>query len=270
MLNILKTEFLKLKRLHILLIGFIGMALPSILAEFTQAVSSREAKIQNFDFYALFNSTIWNSATIFMPIIFTLIGGYIINREYTDHTLKSILPIPVTIQHLLFGKLLTMGILGVLFGFYSFVVTLFVGFLSGVPGLTVSILLKSLLQMIGIAFCTYIAILPIIAFTSKKQNIFMGGVIVSFILGYCAMFIKNVTLRSLYPILAGFTILKFDTKTFMNTSQPANITLSVLSLAVTLFIALIIVTLINPSHASSKNKISKSANIFLRKGQNSN
>ena len=44
MLRIIKTEFEKLKRSHILLVGLIGMAFPSILSVFTQAVVMREPK----------------------------------------------------------------------------------------------------------------------------------------------------------------------------------------------------------------------------------
>jgi len=267
MLRIIKTEFLKLKRFHILLIGLIGMTLPAILSVFTQAVATPEATTQNFDFSALFNSTIWNSATIFMPVIFTLIGGYLINREYTDNTLKNILPVPVSFQRLLFGKLLAMGILSVLFGLYSYAVTLAVGLLSGISGLSIDILFTGLLQMLGISACTYIAVLPIIAVTSRRPGVFMGGVIISFLFGYSAMFIKIVTMRSLYPILSGLTVIRFDTETFMNTSEPGNLTLSMLSLAVMLLLTIIIVVLTNPPQTASKSKKHKTAGMFLRQGQ---
>lgn len=267
MLRIIKTEFLKLKRFHILLIGLIGMTLPAILSVFTQAVATPEVTTQNFDFSALFNSTTWNSATIFMPVIFTLIGGYLINREYTDNTLKNILPVPVSFQRLLFGKLLAMGTLSVLFGFYCYVITLIVGLLSGISELSIAVLFTGLLQMLGISVFKYIAVLPIIAFASRKPGIFMGGVIVSFLFGYSAMFIKNVTMRSLYPILSGLTVMRFDTGTFMNTSEPGNLTLSMLSLAVMLLLTIVIVILTNPAQAAYKSKKHKTAGIFLRQGQ---
>ena len=91
MLSIVLTELQKIKRYHILLIGIIGMALSPILGLITQNVAIEEAKNPNFDLGALVDSTIWNNATVFMPIIFTLIGGYLINREYTDDTLKNVL-----------------------------------------------------------------------------------------------------------------------------------------------------------------------------------
>jgi len=267
MLRIIKTEFLKLKRFHILLIGLIGMTLPSILSVFTQAVATEEVTTGNFDFSALFNSNIWNCATIFMPVIFTLIGGYLINREYTDNTLKNILPVPVSFRRLLLGKLVAMGILSVLFGLYNYVVTLVVGLLSGISGFHAEVLFIGLVQMLGTAAFTYIAILPIIAFTSRKPGIFMGGVIVSFLFGYSAMFIKNVTMRSLYPILSGLTIMGFDTGTFMNTSEPGNLSLSILSMIVMLLLATIIVMLAKSPQTASKCKKRKATSIFLRPGQ---
>lgn len=267
MLGIIKAEFLKLKRFHILLIGFIGMTLPAILSVFTQAVATPEATTQNFGFSNLFNSTIWNSATIFMPVIFTLIGGYLINREYTDNTLKSIFPVPVSFRRLLSGKLLTMGILSALFGFYSYAVTLIVGLLSGLSGINAGILFTGFLQMLGISLLVYVAVLPIIAFTSRKPGQFMGGVIVAFLFGYSTMFIKDITMRSVYPILSGLTVIGFDTKAFMNTSESGNLALSLLSLTIMLLLTIVIVILTNSPKLASAHKKHKTANRFLRSGQ---
>lgn len=267
MFHIIKTEFLKLKRFHIVLIGLIGMTLPAILSVFTQVVATPEATTQNFDFSALFNSAIWNGATIFMPVIFTLIGGYLINREYTDNTLKNILPVPISFQRLLCGKLLAMGILSILFGLYSYAVTLIVGLFSDIAGLNTAVLFTGLIQMLGTAAFTYMAILPIIAFTSRKPGIYMGGVIVAFLFGYSAMFIKNVTMRSLYPILSGLTVMGVDTGTFMNTSEPGNLSLSILALALMLLLTTVIVILAKPSQEAFERKKRKTTGIFLRAGQ---
>jgi bacitracin transport system permease protein len=264
MIHIVKTEFEKLKRLHLLLIGFIGMTFPAILSVFTQAVVTDEGKVQNFDFSALINSSIWNSVTIFMPIIFTLTGGYIITREYTDNTLKNILTVPLSFRRLLYGKLLSMAFLSILFGLYSYVVTLIIGLIYGISGFNAANLFSGLFQIIGISFFTYIAILPIIAFTSRVQGHFIGGVIISFIFGYCAMFIKNTTLRSLYPILSGLTVMGFDTGTFMNTSEPGNVILSIISLTATLLSSIIVVALIKPPQTNFQKKKRK---MFLRHGQ---
>lgn len=260
--KIIGTEFKKIKRNNILLIGFIGMALPSILSIFTQSVLSTGQDL-SYNYEDLFNSTIWNSVTIFMPIIFTLIGGYVINREYTDDTLKNILTIPISFKRLIIAKLIFIGIISLIFAFYNFLITLIVGIINGIEGLSYYIAITKLVQILGITLCTYLAILPIITFTSNKKNSYMGGVILSFILGYSSMFIKQPIMRSLYPISAGFTIFKFDISTFINENTSTDISLSLISLFLCIIISIIIIFFLEPKQKSKENR--KNNKKFSRK-----
>ena len=148
MLSIVSSEFQKIKRYHVLLIGIIGLALSPVLGLITQSVSIEEARNPNFDLGALINSTIWNNATIFMPV---------------DGTLKNIFVIPVPFSKLLAGKLLFLGLLSLIWGLYSFTTTIIVGVCTGLQGLSISVLVTGLLQMAGLSICVYIAVLPIIA-----------------------------------------------------------------------------------------------------------
>lgn len=265
MLSIVLTEFQKIKRYHILLIGIIGMALSPILGLITQNVAIEEAKNANFDLNALVDSTIWNNATIFMPIIFTLIGGYLINREYTDDTLKNILVIPVSLPKLLTGKLAAIGLLSLILGLYSFVTTIIVGICAGLPGMELSILVSGLFYMIGISVCIYIAVLPIISLCGRIRGFFMGGSIIAFVLGYCSMFFKSGVLRNIYPFLASFTVIGFDTTSYINATGKGSIPLGIVSLGTMLLISVFIIAIFKtPREVKTKHKRS---NISLRPAQ---
>lgn len=253
MIRIIQAEFKKLKRFHILIVGFIGMAFPAVLAIFTQAVASAGVDV-HFDFEALFNASIWNSVTIFMPISFTLIGGYIINREYRDDTLKNIFPIPMSFRKLITGKLLTMGILSLFFGLYSFLVTILIGEIFSLQGLNMSLLLQAFLQTMGLSLAVYLAVMPMIAYSAKREDVYLGTVVVAFVLGYSAMFIKDPLLRSLYPMLAGFRIVRFDTSSFMNTNEAAHLSLSFLSLALSVLITIFILMNLKPEKERKAKK----------------
>ena len=109
-----------MKRYHILLIALIGMFCSPLLQLFSQFAMNDALKDPYYDLAALLESTIWGNAQIFLPVMITLTGGYLINREYTDDTLKNILTVPVSFHRFLWGKLLTSGILAVGFGIYSF------------------------------------------------------------------------------------------------------------------------------------------------------
>ncbi len=265
MLSIVLTEFQKIKRYHILLIGIIGMTLSPILGLITQNVAIEEAKNPNFNISALVDSTIWNNATIFMPIIFTLIGGYLINREYTDDTLKNILAVPVSFPKLLAGKLTAIGVLSLILGVYSFVITIIVGVCAGLPGMDIFALARGLRYMAGISFGIYIAVLPIIALCGKIPRLFMGGSIIAFVLGYCSMFFKSGMLRNIYPFLAAFTVIGFDTTSYINSTSDTSVPLGFVSLGVMLVVSIFIIT-ISKTPGVSKTKHNK-YNISLRPAQ---
>lgn len=55
MLSIVSSEFQKIKRYHVLLIGIIGLALSPVLGLITQSVSIEETRNPNFDLGALIN-----------------------------------------------------------------------------------------------------------------------------------------------------------------------------------------------------------------------
>ena len=131
MLNLVITEFRKLKRYSIILIGAIGVACSPIISIVMQNIMTDDAKsILNYTFPDLLNSTIWNNMTIFFPMILALIGGYMMNREYTDDTLKNLLTVPVTFPKVMMGKMATLGVLAILLGLFNAFVTVIVGLIS--------------------------------------------------------------------------------------------------------------------------------------------
>lgn len=241
MFNIIKTEFMKIKRYQILLIGMIGMLCSPLLQLFSQAVMSEEMQSPGYDFAVLAENTIWGNTEIFMPVLFTLIGGYLINREYRDDTLKNILTVPISFRKLLTGKLLAIGILAILFGIYCFGVTVVVGICAGLPNMKLSVLAGALFQMIGISLCIYIVVLPIIAICSRKPGMFMGGSVIAFITGYSVLFFKSGLLRQVYPFSAALIIIGFDTSSYSGTSDKGNILLAAGSLGIMFLIAAAVV-----------------------------
>ncbi len=266
MLSIILTEFQKIKRYHILLIGIIGMTLSTVLGIITQNAAIEEAKIPNFDLNALVNSTIWNNAAIFMPVIFTLIGGYLINREYTDDTLKNILVVPVSFSELLTGKLAAVGLLALVLGLYSFLITIIVGVFAGLHGMNFIAFIKGLCQIGGISLCTYIAVLPIIALCGKLPGFYMGGSVIAFILGYCSMFFKSGVLRNIYPFLASFTVIGFDTSSYIAAECKASFPLGIASLGFMLLLTVLIVLFSKKPGTFGENR-KQSGGIFLRPAQ---
>ena len=89
--NIIKTEFLKLKRYYVVKAGIIMTILSPLLTLFYS--TANDGQTWTFDYFM--QQVMISNCTLFFPIIITLIAGYIITREYTDDTMKNISTIPI-------------------------------------------------------------------------------------------------------------------------------------------------------------------------------
>ena len=174
MVRLIKTEFLKYKRYNILWLGIVSVLFSIILAAFQLAGTNNSV----VSYAGLSEGVIWNHFSLFLPFTFTLVVGYSINREYTDFTLKNILTVPVSKFRLILSKLIVGYGLVIFEWIFSFIVTL-------------------------VSTCCYIAVLPVIVITTRKQDKFLSGVIFSFFYGFCGIFLADGNLINLYPMTTG-------------------------------------------------------------------
>lgn len=206
MIRIIKTEFYKLKRYHILWAGVALMLLSVLLTLFTSMANDGSV----WDFAYLTEQVIKNNMSMIFPMCISLIAGYMISREQTDDTLKNILTVPVSFKRLLTGKLIVCGVLSVVFGLICSLFTVIAELIVGFPGFHFSLILQAVLQITAVNFFLYLAVLPIIIITSRKSSSFLIGVIVAFVYGYGGMFAAgNMTLANIYPITASLGMIHY-------------------------------------------------------------
>ncbi|EHB5054278.1 ABC transporter permease [Enterococcus faecalis] len=231
MINLIISEFNKLKRYNILWFAIFSVAFSAILAAF------QTGKGNTFEMYS--NNVIWNNYSLILPFTLVLIGGYIINREYTDNTLKNILTIPISFRKLLVTKLMVTGILTVIFSVFSSLCTIILSFIMvNTQGLTLAMSLHSLVQNIGMNFAIFIAVSPFIVFFARKPGSFFTGVIIAFFYGFCGIFLASRNLTDFYPITAGLGLIGFTGEDLHYSPTTGVITL-LITLLVTIFIVLL-------------------------------
>lgn len=206
MVRIIKTEFYKLKRYHILWAGVALMLLSVLLTLFTSMANDGSV----WDFAYLTEQVIKNNMSMIFPMCISLIAGYMISREQTDDTLKNILTVPVSFKRLLTGKLIVCGVLSIVFGLICSLFTVIAELIVGFPGFHFSLILQAVLQITAVNLFLYLAVLPIIIITSRKSSSFLIGVIVAFVYGYGGMFAAgNMTLANIYPITASLGMIHY-------------------------------------------------------------
>ena len=226
MLAFITTEFQKLKRYSIILVGMLGVACSPIISIVMQKIMTDEAKnVLNYTFPDLLNSTIWNNMTMFFPMIIALIGGDMINREYNDDTLKNLEVIPIAFPKPTIGSEEQIGLLLRLLGlcksirhYYS---------LQRIACREEYDFINDynwIIQICGMVLFTFIGEMPLIAHCGKKQNSFKGGAVAAFLLGYISIYFKNPIIRNLYPLSAGLSIVGFNGEGFVtDTPEPIHL-----------------------------------------------
>ena len=148
MVCIVKTEFYKLKRYHILWAGVALMLLSVLLTLFTSMANDGSV----WDFAYLTEQVIKNNMSMIFPMCISLIAGYMISREQTDDTLKNILTVPISFKKLLTGKLIVCGVLSIIFGLICSLFTIIAEMIVGFPGFEISLALKAALQITAVNF----------------------------------------------------------------------------------------------------------------------
>lgn len=245
MRNLIKAEWLKIRRCQILLVGIVALALCPVVQYGTQLMMAPEYRDANYNFVHLFANVVWGNSQLFLPISLVMIGGWFIDRESAHDTLKNIVSIPVPMAKLLGAKLIITALLSLIFGVYSVCVTLLTGTLVGLSGLTPMGMLACSAQVVAAALTTFLVCMPMILIFGQIRGAYLGGSIFTFFLGYCMLFFKGGVLLSAYPFSAALILVGFDMKQYNGATSPVNLFLSLAGILSVLCVTLLLLLLSN-------------------------
>lgn len=115
MADILCCEWIKLKRSKILLIGISG----SFIVPFLVTVNDIRISLSNpqapLSLGGIYEDTIMFIMLLFGPLVMAVVATYLVSREYTEKTLKTVFAVPVGRRQFLTGKFIILFILVLLF-----------------------------------------------------------------------------------------------------------------------------------------------------------
>ena len=252
MKNVIQTEWWKLRRCQILLVGIVALALCPVVQYGTQLIVNPEIRDPNFDFVHLFANVVWGNTQVFLPISLVMI-----DRENTHDTMKNLLTVPASYPELLGGKLAVTGLLSLLFGLYSVAVTVLTGVLAGLPGLTPGVILQQGGQVVAAALTTSLVCMPMILIFGQMRGAYLGGSILTFFLGYCILFFKSGFLLSAYPFSAALVLAGFDMQEYNGATEAPNILLALLGMAAVVILTAVILAFSKPSNKAGSTKKKK-------------
>ena len=173
MFTFIEMEFLKLKRSRIFLLSLLGAVLPPLLM-FIAVTSFDEGQT----FEALFTNVNMYMSAMFAVLIFAIIISYLFGREYNEHTLKTMLTIPVSREKFLASKYIMFLVWIVILTVVTSISTLAFGFAAGLDGFSLKIFAEGFAQLLYANVLLFLSFSPFVfvsLFITNMVPAMVGG-----------------------------------------------------------------------------------------------
>lgn len=190
------TEFWKIKRYSVIKAGAAMMFLSVFMSYFFSTASTSIG--WGFDYFV--HQVIQQNCTYFFPVVIMLTASFLISRETTDGTLKSILTVPVTYKKLLLGKFEILFFLSIAFSLLNAALTVIMNLLLHFPGMTAYSIIIAVGRIIAANLLVYFSVLPLIIVNTFLFGSSLVGVAAAFVYGYFGTF--EGSLLNWFPIKA--------------------------------------------------------------------
>ena len=166
-------EFLKLKRSNIFLLSLMGAILPPLLM-FIAVFAFDEGT--TFDM--LFTNVNMYMSALFAVMLFAIMISYLFGREYNEHTLKTMLTIPISRGKFLISKYVMFMVWILILTIVTSISTLIFGFIAGLEGFTLKLFIDSFAQLLFanvLLFLTFSPFVFVSLFITNMVPAMVGG-----------------------------------------------------------------------------------------------
>ena len=173
MLTFIEMEFLKLKRSNIFLLSIIGAILPPLLM-FIAVFAFDEGHT----FELLFSNVNMYMSALFAILLYAIMISYLFGREYNEHTLKTMLTIPVSRGKFLLSKYVMFLVWILILTVVTSLSTMVLGFVAGLDGFSLKLFIDSFAQLLFanvLLFLTFSPFVFISLFITNMVPAMVGG-----------------------------------------------------------------------------------------------
>lgn len=210
MLNLVYCELLKLKRSKMALISVLGvLSTPCMMLVEALQVHFKYPE-KSFSLADIYDNSLVYVMLLINFIVYVTITAYLFSREYTENTIKAILPIPVSRTNFIVGKFFTLfiwimlltiitwsGILG-LFSIYHL--------LFGIDGFRFGVIVIWLLKFLLGGTLVFVTISPF-AFIAEKTKGLVAPMIFSAVIVLGSAALSNQEIGALFPWTATYFLI---------------------------------------------------------------
>lgn len=230
MLNLITCELLKLKRSKMVLISILGvMATPCMML--IEALQTHfEHPEMAFTLGDLYSKSLLYIMLLINMMIYVTITAYLFSREYTESTLKTLLPIPVSRRTFVFGKFCVLFLWTEMLSVVTWGgIFAFLGLYHGVIGMDeyhFTVAIQWFFRFLISNILLFVTISPF-AFIAQKTKGFVVPMIALAVIVMGSAALSNQEIGALYPWTATFFLMEGRVE---STGYPIGLTIGIIAL----------------------------------------
>jgi len=136
-------------------------------------------------------------------LLFSVVTAYLFNREYTEHTLKNILTIPVSRIQFILSKLILLCLWTMALTLFAWLITVLFALLGQFDGLSMQLFLDAFKQFMMSGFALFLLSTPMILVTLLFKNY-----VVTIVFAIAITMLNLLTYGSEYSALLPWTAVR--------------------------------------------------------------
>lgn len=183
MVDIIYCEWLKLRRSKIVLIGILGSFIVPFLVIINEIRLCFIYKETTLSLNWIYEDTIMYIMLLFGPLVMEVVATYLISREYTEKTLKTIFVVPIRRSQFMIGKFIMLLILVLLFMVLTWLDIVVISIVSSlffeVSQITFLSAIYVLVQMIKGGILLFTTLTPFIYIAMRAKGTLVPFVIIA-------------------------------------------------------------------------------------------
>lgn len=183
MADIIYCEWLKLRRSKIVLIGVLGSFIVPFLVIINEIRICLIYKETTLSLNWIYEDTIMYIMLLFGPLVMEVVATYLISREYTEKTLKTIFVVPLKRGQFMMGKIIMLLILVLIFMTLTWLDIVVISIVSSlffeVSQITFLSVIYVLVQMIKGGILLFTTLTPFIYIAMRAKGTLIPFVIIA-------------------------------------------------------------------------------------------
>lgn len=209
MADIVYCEWMKLKRSKIMLTGVLGSFIVPFLVAVNHIRISLSDPSADLSMGGIYEDSIMFIMLLFGPLVMAVVATWLVSREYTEKTLKTIFAVPIGRGRFLAGKFIMLFLLVLLFMLLSWadiiVVSLFCNLFFKVSQITFVSAVYFLIRMVKGGLLLSATLTPFIWLALRTKGTFAPFVVIA-ALSLLNVVLSGSPIAGIYPWTAAYLL----------------------------------------------------------------